>query len=143
MVSSICANSIGVYGDVCFPLWRGIKEGCPLLPALFNLLYKASHSTLAREFPRSTVLAYVDDVAIVPPISGRCKEYWSASNNYPGSWAYLRIPKPCNLTNGHHRIATRAAKNCKHPHTMYLSSKGSRYPCKRPFSITWATCWPT
>ena len=37
MVASIHACCTGVYGDVCFPLQRGIK-GCPLLPALFVLV---------------------------------------------------------------------------------------------------------
>ena len=67
MVASIHAHSTGVYGDVRFPLRRGIKEGCPLSPALFALVYEAFHQTLTREFPNSTILAYVDDIAIISP----------------------------------------------------------------------------
>ena len=36
-------HSTGVYGDVRFPLRRGIKEGCPLSPTLFVLVYEAFH----------------------------------------------------------------------------------------------------
>ena len=35
MVASIYAHSTGVYGDVRFPLHRGIKEGCPHVTNLF------------------------------------------------------------------------------------------------------------
>ena len=35
--------------------------------AWFVLVYEAFHRTLTREFPRSTILAYVDDVATVLP----------------------------------------------------------------------------
>ena len=67
MVASIYAHNTEVYGDVRFPLRRGIKEGCPLSPALFVLVYEAFHQTLTREFPNSTIMAYVDDVAIISP----------------------------------------------------------------------------
>ena len=67
MVASIYAHNIRVYGDVRFPLRRGIKEGCPLSPALFVLVYEAFRETLSREFPNSTVLAYVDNIAIISP----------------------------------------------------------------------------
>ena len=67
MVSRIYAHSTGVYGDVRFPLRCGIKEGRPLSPALFVLVYEAFHQTLTREFPNSTILAYVDDIAIISP----------------------------------------------------------------------------
>ena len=63
----IYAYSTGVYGDVRFPLRRGIKEGCPLSPALFVQVYEAFHQTLTREFPNSTILAYVDDITIISP----------------------------------------------------------------------------
>ena len=63
MVASIYAHSTGVYGDVRLPLHRG----APLSPALFFLVYEAFHQTLTREFPNSTVLAYVDDAAIISP----------------------------------------------------------------------------
>ena len=67
MVASIYAHSTGMYGDIRFPLRHGIKEGCPLSPALFVLVYEAFHQTLTREFPNSTILAYVDDIAIISP----------------------------------------------------------------------------
>ena len=61
------ASPTEVYGDVRFPLRRGIKEGCPLSPALFVLVYEAFHQTLMREFPNSTILAYVDGITIISP----------------------------------------------------------------------------
>ena len=39
----------------------------PLSPALFVLVYEALHQTLTREFPNSTILAYVDNIAIIFP----------------------------------------------------------------------------
>ena len=63
----VAAHSTAVYGDVHFPLRRGIKEECPLSPALFVLVYEAFHETLTREFPNSTILAFVDDIAIITP----------------------------------------------------------------------------
>ena len=65
MVANIYAHSTGVYRDVRFPLRRGIKEGCPVSPALFVLVYEAFHQTLTREFPNSTILTYVDYIAIM------------------------------------------------------------------------------
>ena len=67
MVASIYTHKTGVYRDIRFPLRCGIKEGCPLSPALFLLVYEAFHQTLTREFPNSTILAYVDDIAIISP----------------------------------------------------------------------------
>ena len=67
MVANIDAHSTGVYGEVRFPLRRGIKEGSRLSPALFVLVYEALRQTLTREFPNSTNLAYVDDIAIISP----------------------------------------------------------------------------
>ena len=40
-------------GKVKYRLRRGIKEGCPLSPALFMLLYETFHETLRREFPEA------------------------------------------------------------------------------------------
>ena len=51
MVARIYAQSTGVYGDVRFLLRRGIKEGWPLSPSLFVLLYEAFHETLTRDLP--------------------------------------------------------------------------------------------
>ena len=65
MVASIYAHNTGVYRDVRFPLRRGTKEGCPLSPAVFVLVYEAFHQTLAGEFPNSTILAHVDNIAII------------------------------------------------------------------------------
>ena len=54
-----------MYGGVRFPLHRGIKEGCPLSRALFVLVYEAFHQTLTWESPGTTIMAYVDDIAII------------------------------------------------------------------------------
>ena len=65
MVANIYAHSTGVYGDVRLPFCRGIKEGYPLSLALFVLVYEAFNHTLTSEFPNSTILAYVYDIAII------------------------------------------------------------------------------
>ena len=39
----------------------------PISRTHFILVYEAFHRTLAREFPHSTVLAYVNDVAVISP----------------------------------------------------------------------------
>ena len=52
-------------GPINYKLRRGIKEGCPLSPALFMLLYEAFHGTLRHEFPDAQFYVYVDDGAIV------------------------------------------------------------------------------
>ena len=63
----IYARSTGAYGDVRFPLKWGIKEGFPLSPALFVLVYKAFHQTLSYELPNSTIVTYVDEIPIIFP----------------------------------------------------------------------------
>ena len=45
MLKSICTLSTCQYGKLPFPLTRGIKEGCPLSPALFVLVYETFHAT--------------------------------------------------------------------------------------------------
>ena len=53
------------YGKLHFPLTRGIKEGCPLSPAVFVLVYETFQPTLAKEFPEATFFVYVDDIVVV------------------------------------------------------------------------------
>ena len=65
MISSIYHSSSNQYHDFQYPLRRGIKEGCPLSPSLFILVYEAFHATLTREFPTARFFVYVDDIAVV------------------------------------------------------------------------------
>ena len=62
---SIFEQAAPPLGDVQFPLMRGIKEGCPISPALFVVVCEAFHQTLTQEFLNGTMLAYVDDIAII------------------------------------------------------------------------------
>ena len=53
------------YGSFVYSLERGVKEGCPLSPSLFVLVYEAFHHTLDTEFPELDVYVYMDDIAIM------------------------------------------------------------------------------
>ena len=65
MVKSIYTLSTCQFGKLRFPLTRGIKEGCPLSPALFVLVYETFRTALAKEFPEASFFVSVDDIAIV------------------------------------------------------------------------------
>ena len=73
MVQSIYTLSTCWYGKLHFPLTRGIKEGCPVAPALFMLVYDTFHATLTKEFPEASFFIYVDDIAIVTKNAGDSK----------------------------------------------------------------------
>ena len=65
MVKSIYTLSTCRYGKLQFPLTRGIKEGCPLSPALFLFVSETFHATLAKEYPEASFFVYVDVIAVV------------------------------------------------------------------------------
>ena len=65
MIRDIYHRSTLQYGSFVYSLERGVKEGCPLSPTLFVLVYEAFHHTLATEFPELEVYVYMDDIAIV------------------------------------------------------------------------------
>ena len=67
MISSIYHSSSHQYHDFQYPRRRGIKDGSPLSPSLFILVYEAFHATLTREFPTARFFVYVDDIAVVTP----------------------------------------------------------------------------
>ena len=76
MVKSTYTLNTCQYGKLRFPLTRGIKEGRPLSPALFVLVYDTFHTTLAEEFPEASFFVCVDDIAVVtndmPMICNEC-----------------------------------------------------------------------
>ena len=65
MVKSIYTLSTCQYGKRRFPLTRGIKEGCPLSPAMFVLVYETFHATFAKEFPEASFFVSINDIAVV------------------------------------------------------------------------------
>ena len=67
LIKSIYQGSTNQYQDYHYKLTRGIKEGCPLSPSLFVLLYEAFHATLCAEFPDVQFFTYVDDIAVSAP----------------------------------------------------------------------------
>ena len=45
----------------------GVKEGCPLSPLLFHIVYDGFHRTLSRRFPLAKFLEDMDDIAFISP----------------------------------------------------------------------------
>ena len=48
---------------------RGVKEGCPLSPLLFCVVYENFHRALNKEFPKVKFFVYMDVVAFIAPDS--------------------------------------------------------------------------
>ena len=141
MVASIYVHSTGVYGDVRFPLRRGIKEGCPLSPALFVLVYEAFHQTLTREFPTAPYWPMPATSPSSPRTNGRCSTSWSASVSCLPYWASRRTPQRHRCTIGPHPPAVRVwHEESPRPETP---SRGAMRDCRcSPLSsTTLVTSW--
>ena len=65
MIRDIYHRSTLQYGSFEYSLERGVKEGYPLSPLLFVLVYEAFHHTLATDFPELGIYVYMADIAIV------------------------------------------------------------------------------
>ena len=67
LVSAIYSGSTNRYQDFQYKLPKGIKEGCPLSPSLFLLVFERFHATRAAEFRVIQFFVYVDDIVVLAP----------------------------------------------------------------------------
>ena len=65
LVEQIYRQPMNECGGLTYRVHRGIKEGYPLSPALFTLVYQSFHGTLQREFANMDFFIYVHDIAFI------------------------------------------------------------------------------
>ena len=85
LVEQIYWQPMNECDGLTYRVHRGIKEGCPLSPALFTLVYQSFHGTLRREFTNVDFFIYVDDIAFIARSNLSREQSSIGYKDYPNS----------------------------------------------------------